>query len=417
MRRVAVTGMGCVTPCGNSVEALWDNLSNGRSGIDRITKFDTEEMPVDIGAEVKDFVPQEFGIDDKNARRLDLFAQYGLAAAAQAMADAGLAEGGRPRAGAFDPEMTAVILGTGVGGLRGIEVQVDNMMRRGPGRVSPTLVPSAVADVAANEIAMLYGIKGPVCAVTTACSSGNDALAFACRLIKDGTADVVVSGGTEAALTPLSIATFGNLKALSRCDADPKTVCRPFDRGRSGFVMGEGAGVLILEELEHAKRRGARVHAILAGYGQTCDSYHKTAPDPTAAQASRAIVLALRMAGIPAEEIDYVNAHGTSTISNDPMETMAIKKSLGEHAYKTAVSSTKSMTGHLIGAAGAVEAIVTIQSIRTGVIPPTLNLDDPDPECDLDYVPHQARRRSVRVALNNTFGFGGHNAAVVFVAP
>lgn len=417
MRRVAVTGMGCVTPCGSSVEALWDNVRSGRSGVGEIRRFDSEEFPVHIAAEVRDFQPGEWGIDPKNARRLDLFAQYAMAASAQAMADAGFMDSGKPKEGSFDPERIGVIIGTGIGGMRAMEVQTDNLVRRGPGRVSPTLVPSAVPDVAGNEVALILGIKGLVCAVSTACSSANDAMAFACRAIKDGTADIVITGGAESTVSEIAIATFGNLKALSRQPGDPRQVCRPFDRDRSGFVMGEGAGILVLEDLEHARRRGATIHAIVAGYGQTCDSYHKTAPDPTATEAMRAMRQAMVMARVDPSDVDYINAHGTSTVSNDPMETLAIKRALGPAAYDTVISSTKSMTGHLIGASGAAEAIISICAIAEDVVPPTINLDNPDPDCDLDYVPLEARSLPVKVALSNSFGFGGHNASIVFKAP
>jgi 3-oxoacyl-[acyl-carrier-protein] synthase II len=366
---------------------------------------------VHIAAEVKNFVPSEYGIDAKEARRLDLFAQYGLAAARQAIVQSRLQDG------QFDSERVGVIIGTGIGGLKSIEVQAELMVQRGPSRVSPTLVPSAVPDVAANEIALMFGFKGPTCAVSTACSSGNDAIIFAIRCIREGSTDIMIAGGAEATVTPMSLATFGNLKALTRSQGDPTKACRPFDRDRSGFVMGEGAGVLVLESIEHARRRGAKILGLVAGYGQTCDSYHRTAPDPTGVGAARAIQQALRMSGLRPEDIDYINAHGTSTISNDPMETQAIKRALGDAAYKTAVSSTKSMTGHLIGAAGAVEAIVCVEALQHGIVPPTVNLDNPDPECDLDCVPHQARRKRVRAALSNSFGFGGHNAAVIFAAP
>lgn len=417
MRRVAVTGMGCITPCGNSVEALWDNVRSGRSGVAEIERFDSEEFAVHIAAEVRDFQPREWGIEAKNARRLDPFVQYAMASSAQAMTDAGFAAGGKPKDGSYDCERIGAIIGTGIGGLGSLEVQVDNLVRRGPGRVSPTLVPSAVPDVAGNEVALTFGVKGPVCAVSTACSSANDAMAFACRAIKDGTVDIMITGGAESTVTAISVATFGNLKALSRRDGDPTKVSRPFDRDRNGFVISEGAGIVILEELEHARKRGAPIYAIVSGYGQTCDSYHKTAPDPTATQATRAMRQAMGMAEVNPEDVDYVNAHGTSTISNDPMETLAIKKALGPAAYETVISSTKSMTGHLIGAAGAVEAIVVIRAMAEGVVPPTINLDNPDSECDLDYIPHEARSRSVKVAMSNSFGFGGHNSVVVFKAP
>lgn len=417
MTQIAVTGMGCITPCGNSVDAYWESLCAGRSGVSTVTRFDTSEHEVHIAGEVRGFAAQEYGISPKEARRLDRYALYGLAAGTQALTDSGLIEGGVQR-GDFDPEMTGVIIGTGIGGLESIEVQTDVLLRKGPRRVSATLVPSAVPDVAGNEIALTYGLQGPSCAVSTACSSGNDALIYAARCIREGSADVMVAGGAEATVTKISLATFGNLRALSRAKGDPQTICRPFDKDRSGFVMGEGAGVLVLESLEHARRRGARIYAIFSGYGQTCDSYHRTAPDPTGKGAIRSIVNAIRMAGKNPDDVDYINAHGTSTISNDPMETQAIKGALGEvAARKAAISSTKSMTGHLVGATGAIEAIAVIQAIQHGIVPPTINLDDPDPACDLDYVPRTAREMDVRFALSNTFGFGGHNATVAFERP
>ena len=417
MSGVAVTGMGCVTPLGNSVESYWQALCAGRSGIAPITRFDTSEHEVHIAGELKEFSPDAFGIPVKDARRMDRFVLHGLAAASQAMTDAGFYENGE-LTGRFDPEMTGVTVGTGIGGLGSIEEQSLIIIEKGPRRVSPTLVPSAVPDVAGNEIALRYGLQGPSCAVSTACSSANDAIIYAARCIREGAADVMITGGTEATITRIAIATFGNLRALSRTSGDPETICRPFDKDRSGFVMGEGAGILVLESLEHARKRGAHIHAILSGYGQTCDSYHRTAPDPTGGGAARAISQALRTASFAPGDVDYVNAHGTSTISNDPMETQAIKSALGEaDARRIAISSTKSMTGHLIGAAGAIEAIACVQAIRDNVVPPTINLDDPDPKCDLDYVPKEAREQKVNVALSNTFGFGGHNATVAFRAP
>ncbi|MCZ6794206.1 MAG: beta-ketoacyl-ACP synthase II [Planctomycetota bacterium] len=416
MKLVAVTGMGCVTPCGNSVEEYWESLCAGRSGIARITRFDTTDYTVHIAGELKNFVAEEFGIAPKDARRLDRFAQYGLVAACQAMAQSGLVEGGENR-GAFDAEMTGVCIGTGIGGLRAIEIECDNLIHKGPRRVSPTLVPSGVPDVPGNEVALKFGFRGPSCAVCSACASGNDALIYACRCIREGIADVMVAGGAEATVTPIAISTFGNLRALSSSGGDPRQVCRPFDRDRSGFVMGEGAGVFVLESLDHARRRGADVFAILAGYGQTCDSFHRTAPDPTGSGAARAIRQCLKVAGLSPADVDYINAHGTSTISNDPVETMAIKAALGDDARRIAVSSTKSMTGHLIGAAGGIEAIAAVLAIRHGVIPPTINLDEADPRCDLDYVANEARQCRVEVSISNTFGFGGHNATVLFRAP
>ena len=414
MTTIVVTGMGCITPCGNSVESLWENLCQGHSGIGPITRFDSSGHDVHIAGEVKAFDPQKYSLAPKDVRRLDLFAQYGIAAASQAMTHSGLIAQGE-NTGAFLPERTGVVIGTGMGGLWSIEQQAEVFQRSGPSRVAATLVPSAVPDVAANEIALRYGLLGPSSAVTTACSSGNDALIFAARCIRDGTADIMLAGGAEATVTPLSIATFGNLLALSKSNWEPATVSRPFDSARSGFVMAEGAGVLILESLEHAIRRGASIYAVFAGYGQTSDAYHRIAPDPAGHGASRAIQDALKMANLLPEDIDYVNAHGTSTIANDVMETRAIKRALGDTAArKAAISSTKSMTGHLIGAAGAVEAIIAVHAIVSGVIPPTINLENPDPECDLDYVPLTARTTEVKVALSNTFGFGGHNATVLF---
>lgn len=417
MVEVVVTGMGCITPCGCSVESFWESLTRGRSGITHISRFDTSRFDVHVAAEVKGFDPRQHGIGVKEARRLDLFALYALAAARQAVVDAGLGADGEGFQG-LAAERCGVVIGTGMGGLGSIEQQCEVFQQSGPARVSPALVPAAVPDVAANEVALCYGLRGPSTAVTTACSSGNDALIFAARCIRDGSVDVMIAGAAEATVTPLSIATFGNLRALARGAGDPATVCRPFDRGRSGFVMGEGAGVLVVESMEHARRRGARILAILAGYGQTSDAHHRTAPDPEGSGAARAIRDAMTMAAVAPDEVDYVNAHGTSTLANDVMETIAIKRALGDaDAHRVAISSTKSMTGHLIGAAGGVEAIATILAIRSGVVPPTLNLDHPDPECDLDYVPRVARRRQVKVALSNTFGFGGHNATLLFKAP
>jgi 3-oxoacyl-[acyl-carrier-protein] synthase II len=414
---VAVTGMGCVTPIGNSVAAFWESLCAGRSGISTVQHFDPSQHEVRIAGEVRDLDPDAFGINGREARRVDRFALYALVAAAQALRDSGFLKSDYSELEGISPERVGVVIGTGIGGLGSIEDQAFNLVTKGPRRVSPTLVPAAVPDVGANEVALRYGLQGPSCAISTACSSGNDGIIYGARLIREGVVDVVVAGGSEATVTPISLATFGNLRALSRDKGDPTRVCRPFDKGRSGFVMGEGAGLLILESVEHARRRGAEILALLAGYGQTCDSYHRTAPDPEGRGAARAIRLALETAGFAPGDVDYINAHGTSTISNDPMETHAIKTALGDaDARRVSISSTKSMTGHLIGAAGAVEAICCIQAIRNHIIPPTINLDEPDPACDLDYVPKEARQRRVHVALSNTFGFGGHNATVAFRA-
>lgn len=407
---IAVTGLGALTPCGGNVPETWNALIAGRSGIGRLTRFDTAGFDVQIGGEVKDFDPARCGLEAKEVRRLDRFAQFALVAAEEAFHQAGLHRLD------FDPERAGVIIGTGIGGICSIEDQMDVLRRKGPSRVSPLLVPSGTPDVASNEIALLHGLKGPSFAVSTACSSGNDAVIAAARMILDGTVDLAIAGGAEAPIGGLALSSFANLRALSRSNASPETVCRPFDKGRTGFVLAEGAGVLVLESLEHARRRGARVLALLAGFGQSTDAYHKTAPDPTGSGAARAMRSALRLAGVTPEEVGYINAHGTSTPHNDPMETLAIKAALGEHARRIPISSTKSMTGHMIAAAGAVEAVVTIQTILSGKIPPTINYEEPDPECDLNYVPNRALEQRVDVAISNSFGFGGHNASLLFRA-
>jgi 3-oxoacyl-[acyl-carrier-protein] synthase II len=406
---IAVTGMGCMTPCGNSVASAWTSLIEGRSGISQITSFDTTAFDVHIAGEVKDFDPIRYGINVKDARRLDRCVQFGIAAAREAVEQAGLADS------RIDSERVGVIVGTGIGGICSIEYEMDILRKKGPSRVTPLLVPSGTPDVPANEICLMYGFKGPSGSVSTACSSGSDAMMAAARCIREGIVDVMIAGGVEAPISELSLATFANLKALSRASGDPAKVCRPFDRDRSGFVLAEGAGIMVLESLEHARRRGARILALLAGYGQTTDAYHKTAPDPSGAGAARAIRRALEVAGLSPEEVHYINAHGTSTSQNDPMETLAIKSALGEHARDVPISSTKSMTGHMIAAGGAFEAIVVVQSILTGKIPPTINYEAPDPECDLHYVPNQAIEREVKVGISNSFGFGGHNSSLAFV--
>ena len=403
---IAITGMGCVTPCGNNVAQFWSALIAGRSGIQEITSFDTSAYDVHVAGEVRNFDPTHFGIDPKEARRLDRYVQFAVAAAAEAISQSAVLEGN------LDLERTGVVVGTGIGGIRSIETQMDILRKKGPHRVSPLLVPSGTPDVPSNEISLLYGFKGPSGAVSTACSSGNDAIIAAARVIRDGAADVMITGGAEAPISELSLATFANLKALSRAGGDPAKVCRPFDRDRSGFVLAEGAGVLVLESIEHARRRGARILALLAGFGQTTDAYHKTAPDPSGAGAARAIRQAMKAARVSPEEVSYINAHGTSTIQNDPMETLAIKAALGDHARRVPISSTKSSTGHLIAGAGAVEAIASVQAILTGKIPPTINYENPDPACDLHYVPNRAIESTVDVVLSNSFGFGGHNSSL-----
>lgn len=404
--RVVITGMGVVHSLGLSLDSFWDSICNGRNGISLITKFDTSDLDAKVAAEIKGFEPTDF-IDKKEVRRMDAFTQYAMAAAKMAFEMSGLdmeKEDGY-RAGA--------IVASGIGGIATLEEQHSILMTKGTGRISPFFITSMIPNMAAARIAIEYGLKGFNECVVTACASGNNAIGDAYKVIQRGDADIVVTGGAESAITPLSFAGFCANKALST-NPDPSTACRPFDRDRDGFIMGEGAGILILEEYEHAMRRGAVILGEIVGYGCTCDAYHITAPDPTGEGGIRSMQFAIRDAGIRPEDIDYINAHGTSTPINDPCETKVIKNVFGEHAYKLAVSSTKSMTGHLLGAAGAIEAIITVMALRDGIIPPTINLANPDPECDLDYVPNEARKADIKYALSNALGFGGHNAALVF---
>lgn len=398
--------MGVVHSLGLSLDSFWDSICNGRNGISLITKFDTSDLDAKVAAEIKGFEPTDF-IDKKEVRRMDAFTQYAMAAAKMAFEMSGLdmeKEDGY-RAGA--------IVASGIGGIATLEEQHSILMTKGTGRISPFFITSMIPNMAAARIAIEYGLKGFNECVVTACASGNNAIGDAYKVIQRGDADIVVTGGAESAITPLSFAGFCANKALST-NPDPSTACRPFDRDRDGFIMGEGAGILILEEYEHAMMRGAVILGEIVGYGCTCDAYHITAPDPTGEGGIRSMQFAIRDAGIRPEDIDYINAHGTSTPINDPCETKVIKNVFGEHAYKLAVSSTKSMTGHLLGAAGAIEAIITVMALRDGIIPPTINLANPDPECDLDYVPNEARKADIRYALSNALGFGGHNAAIVF---
>jgi 3-oxoacyl-[acyl-carrier-protein] synthase II len=411
MDDIVVTGFGCMTPCGKTVPALWDCLLEGRSGISTVTRFDTSEFDVHFAGEIKDFDPKAYGISAKEARRLDRFAQYGLAAAREALTQADLPNE------TCDPDRVGVVIGSGIGGISSTEHQMDVLRKRGPSRVSPLLVPGGTPDVGSNQIALEFGFKGPSFAVSTACSSGSDAIIAAVRCLLDGSADIMVAGGAEAPVSELSLSTFANLGAMSRQQGDPTRVSRPFDLHRTGFIVGEGAGVLVLETRAGAERRGVPAIARLAGYGQSTDAFHKTAPDPGGEGAAKAIGQAMRQAGVSPEEVGYVNAHGTGTLQNDPMETRALKTVLGAHAKKVPVSSTKSMTGHLIGAGGAVEAIVAIQALLHQHVPPTINYETPDPECDLFYVPNQAIDAQVEVAISNSFAFGGHNAALVFCRP
>ncbi|MGB9661995.1 MAG: beta-ketoacyl-ACP synthase II [Moorellaceae bacterium] len=405
-KRVVITGLGVISPVGNDKASFWQALQEGRSGIGPITRFDASAMPVRFAGEVRDFDPYLF-LDRKEVKRMDRFSQYAVAAARMALEDAGL------DMARVDRERVGVVFATGIGGMETFEEQCRVLLEKGPTRVSPFFVPMMIANMAAGQIALNVGARGTNFTVNTACASGTNAVGEAFRVLQRGEAEVVIAGGTEASITPLTIAGFSAMKALSTRNDDPQAASRPFDGLRDGFVLGEGAGVLILETLEHALARGARIYAEVAGYGCTADAYHITAPDPEGEGAARAMALALADAHLVPEEIDYINAHGTSTELNDRVETLAIRKVFGPHAYKLAVSSIKSMIGHLLGAAGAVEIAATALTVYEGLIPPTINYQVPDPDCDLDYVPNLARRQEVRAALSNSFGFGGQNAVVV----
>lgn len=404
-RRVAVTGLGVITSLGQNVETFWANVVAGKSGISRIESFDVSEYPTQIAGEVKQFDPETY-IDKKSARRMDRFTQFALSASFQALEDAGLKIGDNA-----DPNRVGVYVGSGIGGVETWEEQHQILLERGPKRVSPFLIPMMIANMGTGQISILTGARGPVSTVVTACATGTNAIGDAFKVIQRGDADVMICGGAEAAIRPTGMAGFCAMRAMSTRNGEPEKASRPFDLDRDGFVMAEGAGILILEDMEHAIRRGAKIHAELIGYGMSGDAHHITDPNPDGAV--RCMEAAIRDAGIDASEVDYINAHGTSTPPGDKSETSAIKTLFGDHAYKLAVSSTKSMTGHLLGAAGGVEAVISALAVREGIIPPTINLDTPDPDCDLDYVPHTARRTDVRVALSNSFGFGGHNATII----
>jgi len=406
MNRVVVTGMGVISPVGNTVDDFWAALCNGHSGVDRITQFDVSEFSTQIAASVKGFKPEDY-MDKKESRRMDRFTQFAVASAFMAVQNAEL------NLDKLNKERFGIILGTGIGGIETLEEQFGVLIQKGPGRISPFLVPMMIANMAAGQLAILVGAKGINATVVTACASGTHAIGEAFNAIRAGQADVVITGGSEAPITKIALAGFCAMKALSTRNDDPKAACRPFDKERDGFVMGEGAGILILESLEHALKRGARILAEVVGYGSTADAYHITAPAPEGEGGARAMKLALDAAGVPPQYVNYINAHGTSTPYNDKFETMAIKHVFGEHAYKLAVSSTKSMTGHLLGAAGGIEAVALVKSIAEQFVPPTINYTYPDPECDLDYVPNQGRPWKVEYALSNSFGFGGHNACIL----
>jgi 3-oxoacyl-[acyl-carrier-protein] synthase II len=405
-RRVVVTGIGLVTPLGIGLEKTWKALCAGESGIARITRFDPTDYPTQIAGEVKDFDPAAF-IEKKEIKKMDLFIHFAVGAAQLAAEDAGL------KVTSENAERVGVYIGSGIGGLSSIETYHKVLQDKGPDRVSPFFIPMTIINLASGQVAIRLGARGPNSCAVTACATGNNCIGDAFRLIQRGDADIMVAGGTEAAVTPLGVAGFGAARALSRRNDEPTRASRPFDRDRDGFVLGEGAGVLVLEELEVATRRGARIYAEIVGYGMTADAYHITAPPDNGEGAVRCMELVIRDAGVAKEDIGYINAHGTSTFA-DKVETMAIKQVFGERAYRIPVSSTKSMTGHLLGAAGGIEAAFSALAIHRGLLPPTINLEHPDPECDLDYVPGRARETSVHVVLSNSFGFGGVNACLLF---
>ena len=406
MRRVVVTGIGAVTPLGIGKETYWEGLANGRSGVRRITRFDPSELTAQIAGEVPDFDPLEF-MDRKDARRMDRFTQFAVAATALALADAGLDK--QVPLG----DRTGVLIGSGVGGIETLEEQALTLVTKGVGRISPFFVPMMIADMAAGQVSIQFGARGHNACTVTACCSGTHSVGDAFRIIQRGEADMMISGGAEAPLSQLAMGGFCSAKTLSTRNHEPEKACRPFDAGRDGFVMGEGSGILILEELEHAQRRGARIYGELVGYGATGDAYHITTPAPEGDGAARAMLAALQDAGLRPEAVDYINAHGTSTQYNDYFETIAIKRVFGQRADQVPISSTKSMTGHLLGAAGGVELIACLLAMEHSLIPPTINYEEPDPRCDLDYVPNKARNATVQVAMSNSFGFGGHNAVLV----
>jgi 3-oxoacyl-[acyl-carrier-protein] synthase II len=406
-KRVVVTGVGAITPIGNTPAQYWEGLISGRNGIGEITLFDASHHDCRIAGEVKNFDPHEY-MERKEAKRMDRFAQFGVSAAKQALGDAQLVIND------LNAEQVGVIIGSGVGGIKVMEDQQTIYLNRGPDRCSPFMIPMMIANMAAGLTAIHTGARGPNSCSVTACAAGSNAIGDAFRLIQGGYAQAMICGGCEAAITPLSIAGFASARTLSLRNDDPAHASRPFDKDRDGFVMGEGAGVLILEELQHALSRKAKIYAEIVGYGMTCDAYHMTSPVPGGEGAARAIQLALKDAGLTPEQVSYVNAHGTSTPVNDPTETAAIKRALGDRASIIPVSSTKSMTGHLLGGSGGIEAVATVLAVANDQIPPTINLENPAPDCDLDYVPNTSRKATLEVALSNSFGFGGHNVTLAF---
>jgi len=407
-RRVVVTGMGAITPVGTDVPTLWQNVTNGVSGIGPVTHFDVTQYDCRIAGEVQNFEPVKWFKNPKDVRRADRYAQLAMAAAVEAINDAGLA-------GPLEhAERYGVMIGSGIGGLKTLEDQHTILMNKGPNRVSPFMIPMMISNMASGLVSMEFGWRGPNFATVSACSTAAHAIGEAWRMIREGDADAFAAGGSEATIVPLGIGGFSAMKALSTRNDDPQRASRPFDKDRDGFVMGEGAGIVVLEELAHAKKRGAKIYGEIIGYGLSADAYHMSAPLPEGQGATRCMMMALEKAGVNRDEVDYINAHGTSTPVGDICETKAIKALFGDRAKDgLLVSSTKSMMGHLLGAAGAIETIVCVLAIKNGVIPPTINLDNPDPQCDLDYVPHTAREKKIKLALNNSFGFGGHNATLV----
>jgi 3-oxoacyl-[acyl-carrier-protein] synthase II len=410
-KRIVVTGMGAVTPLGDTVDAFWDNLVAGRSGITRVTLFDPTDYPSQVGGEVKDFNPEQW-MDGREARRNDRYTQFAVAAAHQAWADSGLAN-----YAALDKTRFGVVIGSGIGGLDTIEKQTFRLWEAGPRKVSPFMIPMLITNMASGVVAIAFGAMGPNYGIVSACATASHAIGDCLRILRAGEADVMLAGGSEASITRIGYAGFCNMKAMATSfNDDPEAASRPFDARRDGFVMGEGAGVLMLETLDHALARGARIYAEVAGHAATCDAYHITSPDPDGTGLALCLRNALKDAGLQTTDIDYINAHGTSTPYNDKTESAAIAKVFGDHAHTVKISSTKGMTGHLLGAAGGIEAIACIQAIRTGWIPPTINYTYPDPDCPLDYVPNKAIRHPVRTALSNNLGFGGHNASIAFRA-
>ncbi len=406
MNRVVITGVGAVTPVGIGTDNVWENIKNGVSGIGRITKFDPTDFACQVGAEVKDFDASDY-IDKREAKRMDLFVQYAVTAAKIAADDAKLDMKQE------DPNRVGVMVGSGIGGINTLCEQHKRLLDKGPGRVSPFMIPMMISNMAVGQIGIAFGCKGVNLTTVSACASGTDAIGQAMLAIRRGVADVMLTGGAEATINQLALAGFSSMKALTTRNDEPEKACSPFDKKRDGFIMGEGSGIMVIESLEHAKARGANIIAELVGYGSTNDAYHITAPAPDGEGGARCMAAAVKDAGISPDQVDYINAHGTSTPYNDKFETAAIKTVFGDHAYKLAVSSTKSMTGHMLGAAGGIEGIISAWAVRDGFLPPTINLDDPDPECDLDYVANKGRAADIEYAVSNSLGFGGHNASIV----